>query len=246
MTLPVINAPTYFIEIPSIKGKKFKFRPFLVKEEKILLIALQENDEEVLFNAIKQIIENCTFKAFDVDKLTTLDLEYIFLQLRKKSKGSEVDLAFKCENVVEVSEHGEHICGHVNTLKFNLDKVEIHEDKDHKDTIMLTETVGIKMKQPTLETSRNLQTAVKDNDLEKVYRIIPQYIDTIFEGETVYDEYSADEFQEFLESLSDSQFEKIQNFFVTMPRLRAEINIKCKKCEYAEQVVVEGLQNFLA
>jgi hypothetical protein len=240
MALPVLDVPTYILDLPSSKGKKVKYRPFLVKEEKILLIAIQENSDDVLYEAVKNIIKNCTFGELNVDNLSTLDIEYIFLQLRIKSKGSDVDLTFKCENTLESGE----VCGTDNPIKFNLEDVKVHTPDDYQKTIMLTDDIGLLMKNPTLETSKKLQIAIKENSLQKIYDIIPDYIESVFQGDNTF-EFTAEEFQEWLESLSNEQFERIQKFFVSLPKLRAEIPVKCRKCAYQETIVLEGLSNFL-
>jgi len=246
MTLPKLTTPTYTITLPST-GKEIKFRPFLVKEEKVLLIAMQESEGTTLFDAVKQIIKNCTFDAVDIDKLTTYDLEYIFLQLRIKSKGNMVTLNFKCENEIDGLENTKVPCNHVNDIEFDLNEAKIDGSLKGEDIIILEEETqtGIKMKAPNFETTKNLQKALQTDDINAIYQAIPQYIDTIFQGETTFDEFEPEEFQEWIEELSDTQFGKIQEFFTKIPKLRAEIPIKCEKCGYEETITVEGLQNFL-
>ena len=130
MALPVLETPSFHLEVPSTK-KKIKFRPFLVKEEKILMIAMQDGGEDTIFTAVKDIISNCTFNAVDVEKLTTYDLEWIFLQIRIKSKGSDVDLYFKCSNIINeatAEKFGLEVgveCGHTNEVSFNLEEVKV-------------------------------------------------------------------------------------------------------------------------
>ena len=238
-SLPIIKHPEYFLEVPSTK-KKIKYRPFIVKEEKILLIAMQEKSPDALVNAIKQIISACTFGNVDVDSLTVFDLEYIFLQLRIKSKGRDVPLAWKCGNIIN-----EVTCNYVNTFDFNLEEVKVFTNPDHTNKIMITETIGIIMKYPTLETALELQKAIEADSIDQIYANTIQYIDTIFEGETIYDDYSEQDFKDFLDSLPKEAFEKIRNFFKTQPRLQAKINLCCEHCGHKEVVTSEGLQSFL-
>ena len=242
MTLPVLSVPTYTLEIPSTK-KSVKYRPFLVKEEKIILIAMQEMDGkiQVIVDAIKQIIKNCTFGALDTDVLTSYDLEYIFLQLKKKSSGAEVDLAFACQNEV-----AGQVCAQVNNIKLNLDDVKLTVPVNRSNKIMLAGSIGVVLKDPTLEDAAIAQEVMKSGDLEKIYEIVYGFIDTIFDGETIYEEYTKDELKEFIEALPGDQFQKIRDYFDTAPTLKTDLHIKCKKCGHEETVTLEGLQSFLA
>lgn len=247
MALPKLETPVYRLTIPSTQTE-VKFRPFLVKEEKILLISIQEGKPEVLFDAIKQIISNCTFEQVNVDELTTYDLEYIFLQLRIKSKGAGVPLSFRCENTVKHPESGnEEECGCVNEIEYDLEQVEIKGDTKAKKKIILDEKkqIGIIMKVPTFEDSKALSASVSEDGVESIYSTFARYIDVVFEGEKIYDDFTHKELEEWIEELSDEQFKKIQDFFTKIPKLSAEINVECISCGYKETVTVEGLQNFL-
>lgn len=242
MSLPIVNAPIYTLEVPSTK-KMVKFRPFLVKEEKLLLIALQDDKKEsAMVNTLKQIIKNCTFGQVDVESLSVTDTEYIFLQLRAKSKGDEVDVAFKCSNEVNGV-----VCDTVNNLKINLQDVKVEKNDKHSNKIMLTDTIGIVLKEPTLNDIAVLQEKLGDDTatVKDIFESINEFIDTIFDGETIYEEYSKEELSEFIESLSDMQFQKIKDFFETMTKLKLDVHITCKKCGHKETVILEGLQSFL-
>lgn len=253
MALPVLNVPIYNLEIPSTK-KKVKFRPFLVKEEKIILIAMQDLEDgkmQVIIDAIKQVIKNCTFDEIDVDNLTSYDLEYIFLELKKKSSGAEVDLSFACQNEVAQSQagihtaEGKHLCGCVNQIKLNLEDVKLVGREGRSNKIMLTNTMGVTLKEPTLASAEAAQEIVKSGDAEKIFEMIYGYIDTIFDGPTIYNEYDAAALKDFIEMLSGEQFQKIKEFFETAPTLKTDIKIKCVKCGYEETVTLEGLPSFL-
>lgn len=243
MTLPVLETPTYFMELPSTK-ERLKFRPFLVKEEKILLIAMQEEDGDVLFEAIRQIIKNCTFGQVDVDALTTYDLEYIFLQLRIKSKGGDVDLSFRCDN--EVGEDGD-TCGHSNSISFDLNSVKVQGDISKVKKVILDEKTqtGLIMKPPSFAVAKGMQQILMEGDVSEIYKTLPKYIDTIFQGDVVYEDFTNEELQEWVENLSDSQFQLIQKFFDSLPKLKADIEVACAKCGYKETIPLEGLQSFL-
>lgn len=242
MALPVVNAPVYTLEVPSTK-KVIKFRPFLVKEEKLLLIAMQDDKKEsAIVETLKQIVKNCTFGEVDVESLSITDIEYIFLQLRAKSKGDEVEVSFKCSNDV----NGES-CDTVNQTKINLQNVKVEKNVDHSNKIMLTDTIGIILKEPTLNDIATLQEKIGNeySDMKDIFESINGFIDTIFNGEVIYNEYTKEELTEFIESLSDEQFQKIKSFFETMTKLKLDVNITCKKCGYNETVTLEGLQSFL-
>lgn len=248
MALPVLETPSFHLEVPSTK-KKIKYRPFLVKEEKILLIALQDGGEDTIFTAVKDIIANCTFNEVDIDKLTTYDLEWIFLQIRIKSKGSDVPLYFKCTNQVPVAEDGPQTkeCGHTNEVILNLEDVIVTNTENISNKIMIDENkqIGLIMSPPTFETSKLLTEALQKNDVQAIYDTLPNYVDTVFQGEQTFDEFTAKEFREFVDSMSDTQFEKIQNYFDNIPKLRAELEVVCAACGHKETIVLEGLSSFL-
>ena len=241
MTLPIINTPTYQMEIPSTK-KTIKYRSFLVKEEKLILIAMQEMYDDkiqVVVDAIKQIIINCTFGELDPDLLTPYDLEYIFLQLKKKSSGSTVPISFICHNIIEGKS-----CNETNNITLNLDDVKLIYPKNRKNKIMLTDTIGVILKEPTLDIAGSVQEILLSEDINKIYETIYSLVDEVFEGETIYS-FTIDELKKFMERLSSKQFQKIREFFETSPTLKLEIKIKCKKCGQEEVVILEGLQSFL-
>jgi hypothetical protein len=239
--LPTLNTPVYTLDIPST-GKKIKFKPFCVKEEKILLIALQDKSLDTVMESVKALIRGCTFDAVDVDKLTTYDVEYIFLQIRMKSKGNKVELGFRCTNQVLVEEKSVE-CGHINYVDYDLADVKISEKTSNK--IMITDTLCVQMRHPTLSDATETEKKLETDDPRVIYDIIGSYIDTIFEGETIY-EFTKEELTEFIDRLSPEQFQKLKDFFGTTPKLRANIDITCKKCGYKETVILEGLSSFLA
>lgn len=240
MSLPKLEHPVYILKIPST-GKEVKFRPFLVKEEKIIMIALQEKSEKVIFNCISEIIHNCTFGKVVADDLTVFDTEYIFLELRKKSKGTEVPLIFQCRNEVD----GEP-CGNMININFNLDLVKLHKDEHHTNKIMIDDQIGIVMKYPKLKDTVEMESILSDEgNADGMYESLMKFVDCFFEGDTVIDSFTLEEFKEFVDNMSEAQIQKVKDFFTTMPRLRAEIDITCNKCGKTEKVVLEGLQSFL-
>jgi hypothetical protein len=233
MGLPKIQTPTYFLKLSS--GEEIKYRPFLVKEEKILLIGHESDDPKAMINAVKEVIDNCTFNTLDLNTIPMFDLEYIFLQLRAKSKGEVVTLKFNCPE-----------CETENGVEVDLSKVEVKRDVTHTNKIDLDGTLGVIMKYPTLTDANNFVTD-EEMTASKMFDLLNSSIDYIYDQETTYkpSDYSTDELNDFVDSLPDAAFQRIQEFFSTMPKLREEKNYKCKKCKYKESITLEGLQNFL-
>lgn len=243
MSLPQLVAPTYEVKLHSI-AKPIKYRPYLVKEEKILLMAQQGNDPKEVESAVKQIIRNCTNNAFDVDALAAFDLEYLFLQLRAKSVNNIIELRYECHNRVANTEHPEgKECGHINAVTVDLNAVKIETPEGHTKKIMLNETVGVTLKYPT---TQNYDTFVNTDSLDVVTAIV-SCLDTIFTstGE-VHEVRESDpaEVVSFVESLSIPQVDKIKVFFETMPRLSHTVKFTCTKCGYTEDIMLAGLQDF--
>jgi hypothetical protein len=231
MTLPKIVTPTYELEIPSSK-EKITYRPFLVKEEKILLLAQEaEKDSEMLL-ALKQIINNCTYEKVEVEKLPMFDLEYIFLQIRAKSVGEVVDLKLLCEDDGET----------YADVQVNLDEVDVEFTEGHSNSIQLTDEVGIIMSYPQI----NMMDLSSDSGTENVFGIIKNSINQITEGETVYEraDFTEKDINEFLDSLTTEHFKLIQEFFETMPRLRHEVKFKNPKTKKQNKITLEGLNSF--
>ena len=232
MTLPVINAPTYELVVPSTK-KKLVYRPFLVKEEKILLMAMEEENETQLNRALKQVVNNCTFQKVKVDTLPLFDLEYIFLRIRAKSVGEVAKLQILCEDDGET---------YVPT-EIDLESIEVEFQEDHNTKIEITDEIGIVMSYPTFEY---LDFNVEGSDINKLFDVIGSSIHQIFEGETVYErtDFNKKELKTFLESLTSDQFKKVQYFFETMPRLRHTLEVENPKTKVKNTVVLEGLNAF--
>jgi len=232
MTLPTMNIPTYELEVPSTK-KKLAYRPFLVKEEKILLMAMEEEKETQLNRALKQVVNNCTFEKIKVDKLPLFDLEYIFLRIRAKSVGEVTKLSLLCQDDGET----------YVPVEIDLEEIEVEFQEGHTTKIELTEDVGIIMSYPTFEF---LDLNIADADVNTLFNLIGNSIHQIYEGETVHEraDFNKKELKTFLESLTSEQFKKVQNFFETMPRLRHTIEIENPKTKVMNSVTLEGLQAF--
>ena len=231
MALPKIVTPTYELEIPSSK-EKITYRPFLVKEEKILLLAEESEKDSEMLLALKQIINNCTYEKVEVEKLPMFDLEYIFLQIRAKSVGEVVDLKLLCEDDGET----------YADVRVNLDEVDVEFTEGHSNSIQLTDEVGIIMSYPQI----NMMDLSSDSGTENVFEIIKNSINQITEGETVYEraDFTEKDINEFLDSLTTEHFKLIQEFFETMPRLRHEVKFKNPKTKKQNKITLEGLNSF--
>jgi len=232
MALPKIATPTYELTVPSSKDT-LKYRPFLVKEEKILLLANEANDEKEMMAAVKQIINNCTFEGINVDSLALFDLEYVFLKIRSKSVGEIVNLKLLCEDDGET---------YVD-VKINLDDVEVDFNKDHTNQIQITDDVCLIMDYPQYEF---LNTPTDGSETVFIFKLIKRCIKSIVEGDTVIEraDFTDKELDEFLESLSTQHFQKLQKFFETMPRIRHEVKFKNPNTKKQTKITLEGMQSF--
>lgn len=244
MSLPKINAPIFELILPSTE-KSVKYRPFLVKEQKILLIAMESGDQKSMMTAIKQIINNCAVDPVDVDKLPVFDLEYFFIRLRAKSIGETIDLNLRHPN--DINSKNE-VCEHVTKKTLNLLDVEVHKSIAHDDKIVLDEEtkIGIKFKYPTSEFALSIENPEEMNQLDLATDAIINSIDFIFDADNVYkrEDHSRQELIDFIENLSQQQYEKLSTFFDTMPKLKHEVTWKCAGCGQEEKVLLEGLANF--
>lgn len=237
MNLPKISVPTYDLKLPLTK-KNIKYRPFLVKEQKILLMAIDSTQEFIADN-VKQILKNCCLTEINIDKLPVVDIEYFFINLRARSVGEVVSLKYKCQNEVD-----DKTCG--NLLDIDIDLLDINiDDKDINDQIDLTDSIGLKMKYPTYNIINSISK--KSDNAELAFDLIASCIDYIYENDEIFHtkDFSKEELNEFLESLNIDQFNKIKIFFDTIPKLQKNVNIKCNKCGFDHNIKIEGLESFL-
>ena len=244
MSLPKINTPIFELILPSTE-KPIKYRPFLVKEQKILLIAMESGDERSMMTAIKQIVNNCAIDPVDVDKLPVFDLEYFFIRLRAKSIGETIDLNLRHPTGMNSKDE---VCEHVTKKTLNLLDVEVHKSIAHDDKIVLDEEtkIGIKFKYPTSEFALSIENPEEMNQLDLATDAIINSIDFIFDADNVYkrEDHTRQELIDFIENLSQKQYEKLSTFFDTMPKLKHEVTWKCAGCGQEEKVLLEGLANF--
>jgi len=239
MALPINATPVYTLTIPSTK-KEFKFRPFLVKDEKALLIAQQSEDYSVMLDTVKTVIAACAKSDVDVEKLASFDIEYIFLRMRAVSVGETVDLMFQCD-----VDHGVENEKAQALTRINLLDVKVETFEGHTNKVSLFDDVGIVLKYPTINTIKKLEEA-NANDVEQVFDIVVDCIDYIYSSEEVFStkDQTREELIEFLNNLTSDQFEKLQQFFYTMPQLRAYITYTCPVCNKEHNKYMEGLASF--
>lgn len=239
MALPKIDTPVYELTLPLSK-KQIKFRPFLVKEQKNLLMAIEADDNETIERNIKQVLHNCTLSEnVNIDKLPVLDVEYYFLNLRARSVGEVVENKYICNNVVEGVK-----CGNKMDVAFNLLDIQVESNPEFTDVIQLTNTISIKLKYPEFSVMEKVND--KNNAVDLAFRMIVDSIEYVFDGDQYYyaEETSQKELTDFIESLNAQQFDKIEKFFQNLPKLNKKVDMKCSKCGYDHSIVVEGLENF--
>ena len=236
MALPIQKTAVYSLTIPST-GKVVKYRPFLVKEQKSLLVAQQSEDQQVMLDTLKGLLTSCIQEKIDVDSLAMFDIEYIFSQIRAKSVGEVVDLILRCDTCEDEKAKVK--------VSIDLTKLVVEKPEGHDKNIRLFDDVGVVMKYPSLEIVKKLEN-VDQNDVETVFDIIVACIDTIYAGEEVHHaaEYSRQELKEFLENLTQDQFLKIQKFFETMPKLEKRLDYSCPVCAKQQSILVQGLDSF--
>jgi len=239
MALPKIDTPVYELELPLSK-KKIKFRPFLVKEQKNLLMAMESDDRDSIEKNIKQILQNCTItKRVDIEKLPVIDIEYYFLQLRARSVGEIVENKYRCDNVVEGQ-----TCGNIMETSLNLLDIKVEGIKENNDVIQLTDKISVKLKYPEFSVIQKISKV--DNMTDVAFRMIAESIDYIYDGEQFYyaKETATEELMDFLESLNQQQFSKIEEFFSNLPKLEKKVHMKCSRCGFEHNLDVEGLESF--
>ena len=234
MALPILETATYELTLPS-SDVQVKYRPFLVKEEKVLLIAMESEDGVQITRALKEIVRTCTFNSINVDLLPTFDLEYIFLNVRAKSVGEVTKLKLLCPDDKETYAN----------VELDLSKVEVQVDDKHSNEISISDKIKMIMKYPTIDTFDPSIDAskLKTNQL---FDIIANTVYEIYDGETVHkaSDYSKKDMNDFIESLTSDHFGKIQEFFNTMPRLQHELEIENPKTKVKSKVMLSGLQSF--
>ena len=239
MPLPTISTPTYELEIPSIK-KTIKYRPFLVKEEKILIIAMESEDSKQIADAVKNVISNCLItRGIKIEKLSTFDIEYLFLNIRGKSVGETVDVLITCpdDGVTKVP------------VSINLDEIKVEVSDQHSRDIKLVDALTMRMKYPSMqEFIKSNFSNTNDVSVDDTFDLICSCIEQVYSEEESWNasDFSNKDLIQFLEQLTSNQFKEIEKFFETMPKLSHTVNLKNPNTDVESTVVLEGLSSFFA
>ena len=234
MALPQLNTVQYKVYVPGL-AKEVTFRPYLVKEEKILMMAMESQDQNQILDAIKQVIKGCVIEDINVNKLAMFDVETIFLHLRSKSVGERITVQVKCA----LEE-----CQGLNDNTIELDDIETPL-LDGKNIIELTDDVGMTLRYPSFDDMKSLQGQEVES-IETVMKLIIGCIENIYDADNVYDskDSTKKELEDFVEGLNSQQFEKVSSFFESMPALKYDLEFKCIKCEHENKVELKGIQSF--
>ena len=237
MPLPKIATPTYEMELPST-GQSVSYRPFLVKEEKVLVIALESEDNKQITSAIRAVLKNCILtKGIKVEALPTFDIEFLFLNIRGKSVGEEIEVSVTCPDDGETQV----------PVTINLDEIQVQKDENHTNKIKVDDSIMMEMKYPSLEQfiKNNFEFDDK-NALNQSFDLIASSIDKIYTEDEVWAtaDCTKKEVKEFLESMNSTQFKKIESFFETMPKLSHTVKVINPNTQKENEVVLEGLQSF--
>jgi len=243
--LPKLNVPTFELNLIS-DDKKINFRPFLVKEEKILLMALESGQEKDILNAMKQILSNCILTEIDIDSLPLFDLQYIFLQLRARSVGEIIEINLKHRD--GVNKKGDPCTG-TQKIKLNIDEIKPTKNKNFNPKIKLTDDMGIMMKYPTVELLGKIESSKNMSDMfGSMFDIIIGSINYIYHNDDIFykNDYKKEEISEFLSNLNTDQFEKIKDFFSNMPTISVKKQYVCKKCGVEEELELSSLEDFFS
>ena len=237
MPLPKIATPSYELVIPSSK-KKIKFRPFLVKEEKILILAMESQDSKQIANAVKNVISSCILsRGIKVEKLSTFDIEYLFLNIRGKSVGEQIEVMVTCPDDKKTQ---------VPSV-INIDSIKVQTDKSHSRDIVLDDQYTLRMKYPSLdEFIKNNFSNIGDVNVDDTFDLIASCIEQVFSEEESFaaSDCTKKELSQFLEQLNSSQFKEIEKFFETMPKLSHTVKVINPNTQVESEIVIEGLQSF--
>ena len=241
MALPKLNVPVYEAILPSTETV-IKYRPFLVKEEKILLTAMESENEKTITDAVKQIIKNCVQGELDVERLPTFDIEFIFLRLRAKSVGEEVKIGLKPWGCPQ--NNGE-LCEFTTEVPINLEEVKVQKTENHSNKIMLTDDIGIILGYPNIESIKEMMKG-ELSETEVGLKVIKNSVEMVFTQEETHerDSFTETELDDFFDSLNTLQMEKIREFFDTMPVLKHTVKYNCKTCGEEKETTVQGLNSF--
>lgn len=238
MTLPTIGIPTYETTVPST-GEKIKYRPFLVKEEKILLLALESGDKRAQYRALKEILKNCIQTNLNIESLAVFDVEYLFIQIRGKSVGEVLEPIVVCPK-----------CSTQGKYKIDLNDIAVNNKNKFEVPykVMLSDNVGITLVYPSMKMVENVDPdqAVGSADTETVFKIIVRCIDSIFDMDNSYNpsDYSEKDLISFIETAPTENFKKIVDFISNMPRVEKDLHFRCPSCGFEKDMVLKGVEDF--
>lgn len=214
-----------------------------MKEEKLLLIALEANEEKAVLDAMTQVIKNCALAPLNVESLAIFDLEYIFLVLRARSVNNILELTYRCRNKIQIEDKVVQ-CDNLVKCMVNLDEVKVQFHPNHTKQIFLTETMGVNMRYPNVKTTKFTSEGVEAETVDAVFLQVANCVESVFDDTSVYTNFTPKEIQEWLEKLTQPQFLKLQQFFETMPKLEHDLLFECPRCKYKETIHIKGLSNF--
>ena len=234
MALPKLDTPTYTLELPST-GEEIKYRPFLVKEQKTLLILQESEDKRDIINGLQKIVTDCTFDKLNMSKMPIFDFEYLFLKIRCKSVGETAELNLTCpdDNATTVP------------VTINLDEIDVQVTEEHTDTIKITDNINMVLRWPTIHDVGDVEQTT-DNLVDNVLALLKKCITQINEGDTIHNrtDMSSEELDEFIDSLPSDTFEDVGKYFETMPQLLHVVNITNPKTKVDNEIVIQGLESF--
>tara|TARA_B100000902_G_scaffold18742_1_gene22432 strand:- start:28 stop:735 length:708 start_codon:yes stop_codon:yes gene_type:complete len=233
MALPQINSSRYTVFVPGL-NKEVEFRPYLVKEEKILMVAMESNDQKQILGAIKDVIQACVFDNINVNNLAVFDLEVLFLHLRAKSVGEKINVNVKCQD---------EECQLESPIEINLDDIKAPVIEKDDNVVMLSDDIGMTLRYPSFEDIQRFDPEYLEK-IDGIMELLVLCIENIFDTEEVYENSSDKEKMEFIENLNTDQFQTISKFFDSMPSLKHDIEFTCVKCEKENKVELKGIQSF--
>ena len=236
--LPNLNLPEFTTNLPS-NNREVRFRPFLVKEEKILLMALEGGDSKEIENAVIRILCNCiSLTEEEVNDLPPFDVEYLFLQIRAKSVDNIVRL--------RLSHEDKEKCDHVTEYELNLNDIKVVTDEGHNKKVMLTDTAGVVMSYPSMKNTKGLEEVASSSAVDGMFEMVAAGVEMVFDQNNVYEDTTQEERVEFIENLNKTQFEKILDFYRTIPTVSHDINFICEQCSGEESITIRGLAGFFS
>lgn len=233
MALPQLNNPTYKLTLPS-SGEKISYRPFLVKEQKVLMLAVESEDNQEMAQAVLDIVNACTEgKLKNVDKLPTFDIEYLFVNIRAKSVGEKINVTVTCpdDETTKVEQ------------EINIEDINVVKTEGHTNVIQLTDDIGITMRYPSM--GEVMSYDMNSNQTEVTFKIINDCLENIFDSNEVYEDHNEEELNAFVEQMTTEQFQKVTDFFTTMPKLKHTVKVTNPNTGVESEVVLEGMQSFL-